>query len=86
MKIQNQIDDTRRHLGELAAMSAQTQAAERRILELAEKRMQAVDQDIKAIRPKALSGDNQAIMKYQDAIMERGKLSLVIAQARAMLS
>lgn len=80
------IADTRRQLGELGAMSAQTEAMERKILARAEGKLTEVEADIKKTRPLALVPGAAEASKYQDLIMERGRLQQVIAQAKAVLA
>jgi hypothetical protein len=79
----SQIQTTTRHLGELAAMSRQTEAAERRILEVATKRLADVQDDIAKTRPAAITTHGDA---YMALIQERGQLNQVIAQARRVLA
>ena len=81
--MQTNIDTTTRHLGELAAMSRQTEAAERRILDIATKRLSDVQSDIDKTRPAAITADGDA---YMALIQERGQLNQVIAQARRVLA
>jgi hypothetical protein len=81
--MQINIDTTTRHLGELAAMSRQTDAAERRILEVATKRLAEVQADIDKTRPAAITTHGDA---YMALIQERGQLNQVIAQARRVLA
>lgn len=78
------IETTRRQLGELGAMAAKTEAAERDILARAEKRLAEVEGKIDAARAAALSSD-EAGQEYTDLIEERGRLHQVIAQARQIL-
>jgi hypothetical protein len=80
--MQEHIDTTHKHLGELAAMSHQTQEAERRILARAEEMLEQVQTDLKAAAGTALTTGGQA---YQDLIAEQGRLQQVIAQARVHL-
>lgn len=77
--MQDHIDTTHKHLGELAAMSRQTQEAERRILERAEALLEQVQADLTAARAAALTGGDS---HYMDLVAERGRLQQVIAQAR----
>jgi hypothetical protein len=79
------IDDTRRRLGELGAMAAQVDEAERGILARAEKRLAEVEKIIEHNRTASLSGDPEGVRDYLDAIEERGHLQQVIAQARVNL-
>ena len=81
--MQSQIQTTTRHLGELAAMSRQTEAAERRILDVATKRLADVQGDIAKMRPAAITTHGDA---YMALIQERGQLNQVIAQARRVLA
>lgn len=80
------IEDTRRQLGELGAMSAQTEAMERKILARAEEKLGEVEADIKKTRPLALVPGASEAEQYQRLIMERGRLMQVIAQAKAVLA
>lgn len=80
------IDDTRRHLGELGAMSEQTQRVERQILERAEGQLAEVEKLLPELRSGALAGEGDASTRYQEAIAERGRLQQVIAQARQHLN
>jgi hypothetical protein len=80
------INDTRRQLGELGAMSAQVEQAERQILERAEKRLQEVEVELQKLRTAALAHDDDAPTRYQELVLERGKLHQVIAQARQHLN
>lgn len=81
--MQTYIDTTTRHLGELAAMSRQTEVAERRILEKATKRLAEVQSDIAKTRPNAITTHGDA---YMALVQERGQLNQVIAQSRRILS
>jgi len=83
---QDHIAKTRAQLGELGAMSDQTQRAERQILERAEVLLSEAERRIEALRPKAVAGDAEASRDYQEAIEERGRLNIVIAQAQKNLS
>jgi|GEM_PF-2256876 len=80
------IDNTRRQLGELATMSAQTEAMERKILARAEEKLTEVEDGIKKAKPLALVPGAAEAEKYQELIMERGRLHQVIAQAKAVLA
>lgn len=78
-------DKVRSNLGELAAMAAQTEAMERKILEMATARLKVVEGEIEQARGNVFtSGD--AAEKYQNLINERGTLHQVIAKANAILS
>jgi len=71
-------------LGDLAALSAKTEAAERRIMTQAERRLGVIAGRLDEIRPRALL-DEALADEYQRLILERGKLNLVVAQARRVL-
>lgn len=71
-------------LGDLAALSAKTEAAERRIMTQAERRLGVIAGRLDEIRPRALLDETLAD-EYQRLILERGKLNLVVAQARRVL-
>ena len=77
-------DKIRAALGDLAALSAKTEAAERRILAQAERRLDVIAGRLDEIRPRALL-DEALADEYQRLILERGKLNLVVAQARRVL-
>lgn len=66
-------------------MQEQTERAERSILEQAQQQLVKAEADIKESRAAAFSGDKAAVQRYQDAILERGRLNQVIAQAKEHL-
>ena len=76
---------TRRQLGELGAMSAQTERAERQILRHAESLHAEVLAKLDEMRPLAQHSDAES-NDYQALVAERGRLERVIAQARATLA
>jgi len=76
---------TRRQLGELAAMQAQTDAMERRILSIAETKLDELEKKLADARTAAMTGGDQAKADYAEMIHERGRLNIVIANARAVL-
>lgn len=80
------IENTRRQLGELGAMAQQTEAMERQILKRAETMLSDVENKIHATRRLALVPGATEAEQYQELIMERGRLQMVIAQAKAILS
>lgn len=80
------IETTRRQLGELATMSAQTEAMERKILARAEEKLTEVEKGIKEARPRALVPGAKEAETYQELILERGRLHQVIAQAKQALA
>jgi phage shock protein A len=77
------IENTRRQLGELGAMAAQTEAMERKILERAEKLLVEVETKLKDAGASALTGGQD---QYTDLVEERGRLQQVIVQAKAVLA
>lgn len=79
------IENTRRQLGELAAMARQTEDMERKILAHAEELLSEVEQQISDARIAALSGDGEVKQRYMDLIEERGRLNQVIAASKAAL-
>lgn len=80
--MQAHVDDTHRKLGELAAMSRQTEAAERQIMTRATERLEQVQVELKVAGAEAMTGGGD---KYMELIAERGQLQQVIAQARQHL-
>lgn len=80
------LEKTRAHLGELAGLAAKTEAAERRILERAEKRLVQVQAEIEKAAPGAQHADDAGQQQYLDLVAERGQLHVVIAKARAALA
>lgn len=83
--MKEQIETTRRQLGELGAMAAQTEQAERDILARAEKRLGEVMSRIEALRPQ-VNTDEAAAIEYTDLVSESGSLERVIANARDVLA
>lgn len=83
--MQAHIEDTQRQLGELGAMSKQTEDMERRILSIAEERLSGIEGQIPDARVEAMTGGDTAKRRYTDLVEERGRLNQVIAQSRAVL-
>lgn len=83
--MQQAAENARRQLGELSELSAKSDAAERKILEAAEKRQEWVSGQIAELRPRALL-ENEASDRYQALVEERAKLDIVIAQAKRHLA
>lgn len=82
---QQRMQDARRQLSGLQLLAYKTEQAERRILQAAEERLDAVQSEIGTLRPRALA-DADAAERYQALILERGKLQQVIARSRQHLS
>lgn len=80
------MDTTRRHLTELATLSHKTEQAERKILAQAHEALDRAQADIKRLRPLALVPGAAESQEYQQAIMDRGRLHQVIAQANKILA
>ena len=83
--MKQQIENSRRQLGELAAMAKQTEDMERKILARAEELLSDIDEQISDARVAAISGDDAAKQRYSDMIEERGRLHQVIASSRAAI-
>jgi len=83
--VKQQIENSRRQLGELAAMAKQTEDMERKILARAEELLSDIDEQISDARVAAISGDDAAKQRYSDMIEERGRLHQVIASSRAAI-
>ena len=80
------IENTRRQLGELATMAAQTEAMERKILARAQQQLAKVEGEIDQARANAMTGNDEAKQRYTHMVEERGRLQHVIAQANAVLT
>lgn len=83
--MQHHIENSRRQLGELAAMARQTEDMERKILARAQSRLGEVQGKLKPARVAAMTGDDAAQQTYLDLIKERGQLYQVIASAQSVL-
>lgn len=79
------IERARRGLGELNELSDRTQAAERRILEQAQRRHAEVSAAIERARPGIEGAPDAAQDRYTELVKERGQLEQVIAKSRAAL-
>lgn len=79
------IEKTRAQLGDLGALAKQTEAAERRILSSATKRLKEVQASIDRMQAGADSAPEKEQQRYLDLIEERGKLHTVIAKAKEAL-
>ena len=77
-------DQIRSRIADLSALAAKTQATERRILEQAELRLEQIAGRLEEIKPRVLL-DESLSDEYQRLILERGKLGIVVAQARRVL-
>ena len=77
-------DQIRSRIADLSALPAKTQAPERRILEQPERRLEQIAGRLEEIKPRVLL-DESLSDEYQRLILERGKLGLVVAQARRVL-
>lgn len=80
------MDTTRLHLTELATLSHKTEQAERKILENAEAELERVQSRIAKLRRQALIPGQSDTAEYQQAVMDRGRLHQVIAQANKILA
>lgn len=79
------MDTTRRHLTELAAMAHKVEQAERNILARAREELERVEAKLTRLRgPARVPGAPEAD-EYQQAVQDRGRLHLVIAQAQKVL-
>lgn len=72
-------------LGRLMALSTKTEAAERRILESAQKRHDFVVAELRKLRPGIAGASDSTQDRYTDLVAERGQLDVVIAKARKAL-
>lgn len=80
------IANTQKHLGELAGLAERTKRAEERILKQAEKRLGEVQASIARAQPGIVAAPDAAQARYQDLVEERGKLEMVVAQAKRVLA
>lgn len=80
------MDTTRRHLTELASLSHKTEQAERNILAKAQAELERVQSRIAKLRPLALVPGAAEADEYQQAVLDRGRLHQVIAQANKVLA
>jgi uncharacterized protein YlxW (UPF0749 family) len=83
--LKHHIERTRSALGGLGGLVAKTEAAERKILESAQARLDQVNTAVERLRSgiEAASPDEQD--RYTSYIEERGQLNLVIAKAKVSL-
>jgi hypothetical protein len=79
------IDAAKRRLAHLGGLAAKTEAAEQRILEAAQERVEAVEADMQKLKGRALV-DEAAADQYRALTFEHGQLGLVIAHARQALA
>lgn len=80
------IEKTKSYLGELAALQAKSERAERKILESAEARLAVVQGQIERAQVGIEAVSDEAQDRYVELVSERGKLHMVIAKARKNLS
>lgn len=79
------IANTRDQLGELHGLAAETEAAERRILAQAERRLEQVNAMIERQRPGVEAAPAAGQDRYTALITERGQLQSIIAKSRDAL-
>lgn len=72
-------------LSRLQGMSARTDADERRILEQAEKMLDESAAALDEAQAQAKLGDANAEARYQQIVLDRGRLNIIIARAREAL-
>lgn len=72
-------------MGSLSSLSARTDSSEQAILDAAVKRLDVVNARLEELQPQVLT-TRGASEDYQGLILERGRLALVIEQARLNLS
>lgn len=75
-----------RNLGELAAMQRRVEQTERNILARGEELLSQAEKTMADTRAAALAGDAEASRRYQEAVADRGRCQMVVAQARRMLA
>ena len=75
----------KRRLVHLSGLAATTEAHERKILGAARSRKEAIETDLKALKPRAIA-DASAGERYLELTQELGQVDLVIARARKALS
>ncbi len=78
-------DKTKAQLGELGALSHKTEAAERRILEIAEKRLEEVQQALDRPQVGADSAPDEDQEQLLQMTTERAQLHQVIARSKQAL-
>lgn len=79
------IANTRSQLGELDKLASETEANERRILERAQTRLDAVNAMIERQRPGIEGAPDASQDRYVALVEERGQLQIVIAKAKKAL-
>jgi len=71
--------------GQIASLSARTQAAEQRIHDRAVEREAEVDARLEQLRPLAMTDEGSG-KEYQTLVLERAKLAQVVGMARVRLT
>ena len=74
-------DEIRKNLSDLASMAGKAARAGEKIATAAAERRDVVDARIAELRPRVLL-DEAAAQEYQDLIEERGRIDIVLGQAR----
>lgn len=77
--------NARRQLAELGELSHKTESTEKRILDAAERRLDIVQARLHELQGSAII-DKGAGAEYQNLVLERGRLDIVIAQSKKILS
>lgn len=79
------IDKTKTNLGELGSLASKTEAAERRILEMAEQRLDEVQKSLDRMQAGADSAPEEEQDRLVQLTAERGQLHQVIARSKQAL-
>lgn len=78
-------DGLHSRIARLQGLASRTEAAERGILRQAEKMLDDLAGKITDVSKAANLGDPDAEATYQQLVLDRGKLNIIIARARAAL-
>lgn len=79
------IENTRSGLADLHGLASETEAAERRILERAQQRLEEVSAMIERQRVGIDGASPEAQDRYVALVEERGQLQMIVAKAQAAL-
>jgi hypothetical protein len=79
------ISGARKRLAHLSGLADKSEQAERAIRDAAQKRLAAVETDMRKLQPRVVT-DDDAGKQFAALLTEKGQLMIVIAKARQVLA
>jgi hypothetical protein len=84
MPDEKQLECLRKRISNLEGIALRTRAVEKKILEGAEQRLEVINKELAGLQPRVMTSDD-FVRRYQELVLERGRVQMVIAQAEKIL-